>query len=590
MRARSLLIAIALAAFLFRIAALIGAGGPLGATSSYDDGVYFSASALWLRGVIPYRDFVFVHPPGILWFLGLISWLPDPAQAFSAARVLACAAGGVNTLLVGLIVMRAAGPFGGIVAAALYAIYPDAMTAERSAYLEPFLNLACLSSMYFWLEENRSGARLRRAFLSGFLSGVACAVKLWGGIWVIAAAFALDRKRYPRFLAGAVFAGLLLVLPLAAPAMNEFISQTLRFQFSRPPDGTLDFATRLREIFTSGHIATSVLALIGFFAVMKLRERVFAIAMLLTIIGFLASSSYWTQYNAHLAASQCVLAGFGAAALSNRRTIVIALIVLTQAWPFTREMRNAIRSRSTELLTFAQTSVPAFAFDPTWTLAMHRLPPHGDGAPVIVDSYGVMLREAARAGRFRDTTSAFQSPAPQPAILARLAASNYVLLGWRGPWQMNARDRAWFASHFECTNPEAGELCVWKRRAQPLANAPSIEDQTIRFLDGWYAIEGTPPDTWRWMSRRSVMQLPPVNGIAHLHLQFEGNATLTFSLDGHPIERADDIEIAGNTPHTLVITADRVFVPARVQRRSRDQRELSVRLKRIAWNAGVPAG
>lgn len=578
MRTRYALFGIALAAFAFRLAALLGTGGPFGAASSYDDGVYFSASALWLRGVLPYRDFVFVHPPGILWFLGLLSWLPDPAHAFAAARVMACAVGGINALLVGCIVMRAAGPFGGLVAASLYAIYPDAMTAERSTYLEPFLNLACLSSMYVWLRTDK-----RSPLLAGFLAGVACAVKLWGGIWVIAA-IAADRKRYPRFLAGAILAGLLLVLPLAAPAMSEFLSQTLRFQFSRPPDGTLDFATRLREIFTSGHIATSLLAIIGLFAVIKMRERVFAIAMLLTIAGFLASSSYWTQYNAHLAVSQCILAGFGAAALSNRRAIVIALIVLTQGWPFAREMRTAIRSRSIELLTFKQTSLPAFAFDPTWSLAMHRLPPHGDGAPVIVDSYGAMLREAVRNGRYRDTTSAFQSPALQRAMLARLASSNYVLLGWRGPWQMNAANRAWFASHFECTTPEAGELCVWKRRTQPLANAPSIEDQTIRFLDGWYALEGAPPETWRWMSRRSVMRVPP----GRLHLSFEGDAQLTFVLDGHAIPRTDEVEITGDGPHTLVITADRVFVPARGSWRSRDMRELSVRLKSIAVLRDAP--
>ena len=573
MRTRSALFIIALAAFAFRLAAFFGAGGPLGAASSYDDGVYFSASALWLRGVLPYRDFVFVHPPGILWFLGLLSWLPDPAHAFAAARVLACAVGGINTFLVGCIVVRAAGPFGGLVAAALYAIYPDAMTAERSAYLEPFLNLACLSSMYLWLRSDR-----RSPMLAGFLAGVACAVKLWGGIWVVAA-LAADRKRYPRFIAAALFAGLLLVLPLAMPAMNEFISQTLRFQLSRPPDGTLDFTTRIREICTSGHIATSLLAIIGLFAVIKLRERVFAIAMLLTIVGFLASSSYWTQYNAHLAASQCVLAGFGAAALSKRRSLVIALIVLAQGWPFARDMRDAVRSRSIELLTFAQSNVPAFAFDPTWSLAMNHLPPHGDGAPVIVDSYGVMLREATRAGHFRNTTSAFQSATQQPAILTRLATSNYVLLGWRGPWQLNAANRAWFASHFECTTPEAGELCVWKRRAQPLANAPSIEDQTIQFLDGWYALEGAPPNTWRWMSRRSVMRVPP----GRLHLEFEGAGQLAFELDGHVIPRAEEVVITGDRPQTLVITADRVFVPAKVSRRSRDRRELSVRLKRVTW-------
>ncbi len=83
------LIAITALGFALRVIALTGAGGPSGAATGYDDGVYFSASALLLRGVLPYRDFVFVHPPGILHFLSLVSWLPDPATGFVAARVLA---------------------------------------------------------------------------------------------------------------------------------------------------------------------------------------------------------------------------------------------------------------------------------------------------------------------------------------------------------------------------------------------------------------------------------------------------------------------------------------------------------------------
>ncbi|HWD24554.1 MAG TPA: hypothetical protein VG368_03755, partial [Acidimicrobiales bacterium] len=33
--------------------------------TEYDDGVYFGASLRLIEGVFPYRDFVFVQPPGI---------------------------------------------------------------------------------------------------------------------------------------------------------------------------------------------------------------------------------------------------------------------------------------------------------------------------------------------------------------------------------------------------------------------------------------------------------------------------------------------------------------------------------------------
>ncbi len=540
MSARRALIGVAVAAFLLRLVALFVHGGPLAAPTGYDDGVYFSSSALWLRGLLPYRDFVLVHPPGILWVFALTSWLPDPGVAFVAARVLACIAGGVNALLIGCIVMRAAGPFGGIVAAALYAIYPDAVTAERSAYLEPFLNLAVLSSMF---------VRERRPFLSGVLCGAACAIKFWGGIWLIAGLFKRERLR---FFAGACLGGLVLVAPIAFPALNEFITQTLRFQLSRPPDGTLDLLTRAREMLMSGHLATSLLALLGLW---KTRDRVFAIAMLLTIVGFFASASYWTHYNAHLAVSQCVLAGFAVAALGMRRSLLIALMLIVfDARTILRTLRP---HPSIEMVAAAQTPGPFFAFDPSWSLAAHHLPPASP--PVIVDTYATMLL-------------------PQPLIRARLASSNSVLLGWRGIWQLNATDRAWFAAHFECTNPDAGNMCLWKRRAQP--RAATIEEQFIRFGDGWYDLEGDPPNTWRWMSRRSVIALPAREGT--LHLEFDRPELLSIELDGREVPGVD-IRVDGNAPHTLVITSSRVFVPARERRWSRDTRELSVRLTRLTF-------
>ena len=105
------LAAIALGGLVARLWPLVREGGPLGYAVDYDEGVYFSASALLFKGVLPYRDFVFVHPPGMLYFLGLTSAFAealDPARAFAAARFVAVGLGAVNVYLTGRLVLRSA--------------------------------------------------------------------------------------------------------------------------------------------------------------------------------------------------------------------------------------------------------------------------------------------------------------------------------------------------------------------------------------------------------------------------------------------------------------------------------------------------
>jgi hypothetical protein len=54
----------------------------------YDGGVYFPAVALLTWGVLPYRDFAFVHPPGIFLFhlpSGALTHLVDPTLAFTVS-------------------------------------------------------------------------------------------------------------------------------------------------------------------------------------------------------------------------------------------------------------------------------------------------------------------------------------------------------------------------------------------------------------------------------------------------------------------------------------------------------------------------
>ena len=175
--------------------------------------------------------------------------------------------------------------------------------------------------------------------------------------------------------------------------------------------------------------------------------------------------------------------------------------------------------------------------------------------------------------------------------MQRLDETPYVVLGWRGLWQLSAADRTWFASRFRCVNPEAGDLCVWKRMNE--TQTLSIEEQTIRYVEGWYDQEGVPPRTWRWMSGRSVTTFP-TSATARLRIELavpldslQSAPLITIEIDGQVIDqfRATTKTVAReyNQPmRQLVITTDRTFVPAR-NGASGDTRELGLQLTRLAW-------
>ncbi len=481
---------VTLGGWLIRASPLFRASGPLGVPIDYDEGVYFSASALLFQGVLPYRDFVFVHPPGLLYALGLTSaWVGrvDAASALSAARFIATVVGAANVFLVGRLAQRWAGPLAALVAAALYAGYPEPAGLERGPFLEPVLNLACLAMAYAWL----SPRPRRSALFAGVLCGVAMAVKVWGGIWLLAALLTVPAQERPwRFFLAASATWLALVLPLALLAPGSFLTEVLAFHAWRPPDGNIARLDRLPLIFGAGHGVSAALALLGLVlgaltrADRGVRElRFFAAVYALTVLAFLASSSYWSQYNAHLAASEAVLAGFGFSALWRRvgprapwlqRAPLAALAALALAFPSVRRAARIGGARapnqsalSEALRRLAPEPACVFAFAPSWTLLGGRLPPHAPGVPVVVDSYATMLLGAVKGGaRFADASAAFQSPASQVQVRAVLESCRFVVFGGRGAAQLSAESKAWFDAQFVKRYPPEGEpgIDLFERR------------------------------------------------------------------------------------------------------------------------------
>ncbi len=446
-----------------------------GSPVDYDPGVYFASAALFARGELPYRDFVMVHPPLVLLALFPVARFEDPAVGFFAARLMVCVLGGFSCLLVGRLALTLAGPVAAIAAGLLYASYPEAAVAERAPFIDPFLSFIVLVFANLWIAEQPSA---RRVFLAGVVGGLAVATKAWAGIWVLASLASLPERDRGRsaglLLAGGLAGFLIVVAPFFAAAPGPFVEQVVLFHAGRAPDGDPAEGFRLLEIFNWRHGVAAVLGLMGAGLALRTggRERRFlVVGFALTVLAFLLSQAYWRQYNAHLAVSECVLAGLAFAALLRRGTqwrpgelrgsarfqqvVTIAVLaggVLLSA----RQVVMLARSRADEVLALqsvVREAVPGndcvFAMEPGWLLAASRLPPPGPDGRRVVDTYATMLLDSKRSGAvFASTREAMLSEEAQTTVRAVFASCDWAVLGWREV-QLNAETQRQLAERFE---------------------------------------------------------------------------------------------------------------------------------------------
>ncbi|WP_186002108.1 hypothetical protein [Corallococcus sp. Z5C101001] len=491
------LAAVAVGAWVLRALPFFHRAGALGYVVNYDEGVYYAASALLWKGLLPYRDFLFVHPPGAL-LLGApaaaVGAFGDPAVGFALARWLATGLGAVSTVLVGRLAMRAWGPVAGVVAALAYAAHPEVVTMERGPFLDPLLNLCGLGLANAWLLPSGRAPLPRRAAIAGVLAGVMASVKVLGGIWGAAALVA--RAPGPRwslarrFVLAASFTVLALVGPLALGAPGAFVRDVLWFQSARPEDGVTSRWERLLEMTHERRRYALLLAAVGLCVALARAvrrstreeaapERFVATTYLLTVAAYLAAHSYWSNYNALLAGPESLLAGLGAAALVGFAAararpvgaVALGLVLLGPLYSVREALRGAEIRPPEQVLQarYVRAQVPPDAtlcgFEPGWGLLAGRLPPVLPGQPVPVDPYALMLQDALASGaRFPDAAAAFASPDSQRRMLALLEQCDFTLLGARGQWQLSADSHRWFAAnHARSVSPESPAVELWRR-------------------------------------------------------------------------------------------------------------------------------
>lgn len=349
-----LAVAVGLLAFVLRLSSVLRGGGLFG-VSDYDGAVYFTGADSLIFGRVPYRDFVLLHPPGILIvlapFAALARLTSDPL-GFAAARVFFMLLGAVNALLL----VRLAGRFGlvaGAVAGLFYAAWNPSMYAERTTLLEPLGTSALLIALLLLLTANP--VSVWAELLAGAALGLGATVKIWGVIAILVIVlwqlYVKGWRASSRVAAGALGAAVAVCLPFFLLAPGEMFRMVVLDQIGRPVnDGSL--LSRIASITslnvyqphlgrTPLELALYVLTLLTMAAMVVIWQqpsmRILDVLLVTTGLVLLASPSYYRHYGEFVAAPLALIIAAAAQRVADwgalRHRAVRALTIVAICLP-----------------------------------------------------------------------------------------------------------------------------------------------------------------------------------------------------------------------------------------------------------------
>ncbi|HEY2578113.1 MAG TPA: hypothetical protein VGI74_17560 [Streptosporangiaceae bacterium] len=234
-----------------RLLQLTRPGHLLGVTE-YDDGVYFGSAIRLINGVMPYKDFTLVQPPGLIVLMtpiAALSKVTGSAWGMGIARLITACAGAASVPLAGLLVRRR-GLLAVIITCGIMAVFPDAILAAHTALQEPWLVLFCLIGLLAVFEDDRLTGNSSRLAWGGVALGFAGAVKLWAifPIVVIAVLCLPSMRRVGTYLGGVAVGFLVPVLPFLVAAPSMFWRGVFLAQLVRVDNARTSWATRLADL------------------------------------------------------------------------------------------------------------------------------------------------------------------------------------------------------------------------------------------------------------------------------------------------------------------------------------------------------
>ncbi|HWG01731.1 MAG TPA: hypothetical protein VG164_07770 [Trebonia sp.] len=493
-----------LLALAIRIFTLSRAGYLTGITE-YDDGVYLGGAIRLSEGVIPYRDFAFVQPPGILLLMTPVAFVANVTTAvkgLALARLLTALASAACVPLAGNLV-KYRGTVVTLVTCALLAIYPDDITTAHTLMLEPWMNLLTLLGVNAAVRRGRL-ASPRRLVWAGLALGFAGTVKFWAAAPAAAllALCLLTRDRRAARLGGylpAAAAGFIVpVAPFLLSAPMAFIRSTISDQAART-GSTVPFFIRLANLTgvvdvvnSHGHIeldpgpgsmltsgpaaAVSATSTVGWlpYVVAVLAVGVIVagylvqsrrlthlewLALLTTILSaaaILGYSAFFYHYADFPAPWLAITAGSAAGALAGRaasRKLVVRVVAVLAVLVAVMQAKEMYPSHEPTAEAIAH-QIPkgscVVADEVSLSIAADRFTALPPGCPVIIDSLAATLV-------LSDGVSVQGGASQMPFVVSQwkkwLGAADYVWLSpghgskRRIPWTPALS--AWFNTTFE---------------------------------------------------------------------------------------------------------------------------------------------
>jgi alpha-1,2-mannosyltransferase len=492
------------------VAALLGLGlrvfqltrpGYLAGFTQYDDGVYIGNALRLVNGVIPYRDFAMVQPPGSMLLMvpaALGGKVFGSAWALAASRVLTVGADTANVVLAGLLV-RHRGALAAGVASGVYAVYPAALNASQSLFLEPWLNLFCLLGAVLLFDgDHLAGHRgvpgehgSRRAFWAGVCFGFGTAVKIWAALPALVAWLLCLRARRDRVpFAGGFLVGIAVpCLPFLALAPSGFGRTVFVSELVQATHGRVGANPRLADItgivglssvgvnpkIWAGATAAGVLLLLVVIAWLRARRAGsrataldwFALICTFVVVGMLFSPSEWyVHYAAFAGPFLAVLVGLSAGRLVAARQppvqkprhwvrvcagVVAALLIAAMGAADGYTVTTLYPARD---LSAASALIPPGACVLTDTAAatvvIGRFSASSPGCPAIVDTVGTLITTThgkdfvAGPGVLRADTQVWQQAFQQARYVWLIGNNGYT--GARIAWTPALH--AYFETHF----------------------------------------------------------------------------------------------------------------------------------------------
>jgi alpha-1,2-mannosyltransferase len=363
-----LLAGVALLAFMVRLLPIV-LGGGLESYGRYDDGVYYAASDALTFGRVPYRDFVLLHPPGILLVLApfaLLGRLTSDPVGMALGRLAFMAVGALNTVLVTALAWRW-GRRAALAAGVLYACWFPAVYSEQSTLLEPLGGTALLVALLLLLKTARSPSR-RAEVLAGVALGLAVALKIWYvAPWVAVVMWQLTARRWRAglrlVLCGSV-ALMVVLLPFILLAGGRMFDMVVRDQLLRPQAATTSRLGRLSSILgvqtlLLGHhdarVTVTVIVLVSLVVAAVVcsiedTSRPLVAVLAINLAVLLASPSYFEHYAALTAAPSAVVVGvaLGKLGTAGKRRLVPRLVFAVAMVAFAASgARVALRHQDT---------------------------------------------------------------------------------------------------------------------------------------------------------------------------------------------------------------------------------------------------